>query len=46
MIPSQCNANKTIDVFCKSEICTYLPGPTDKIADGFALSGDALAKSN
>ena len=41
MSSSQRNTNKTIDVVCKSEICTYLPGPTDKIAEGSAIGGDA-----
>ena len=44
MSSSQRNANKTINVFCKSEICTYFPGSTNKITDGSALGGDAYSK--
>ena len=44
MVSSQRNTNKTIYLSCKSEICTYLPGPTDKIAEGSPFGGDAYSK--
>ena len=41
---SRRNGNKTIDVVCKSEICTYLPGSSDKFAMGPHFDGDAYSK--
>ena len=43
---SQRNTNKSIDVVCKSEICIYLPGSTDKMAERSALGGDGYRKTN
>ena len=46
MSSSQRNTNKTIDVVCKSEICTYLPGSSDTLAMGRRLMAMPIAKSN